>query len=116
MREAPIDIVHLPLPRRRAVQVLQVAVPRRLFRLLQFRPLALVVGALTGVSVTAVPVILFWLGHEGARFWDWRTLLCLAVIYLVPFVYVKLGSPVLAVAYGWRAREHSSVAPTAAAR
>jgi len=84
------------------VETIQINVSRRLFRAMQFRPLALLVGALTGVSVTLSPAYLFMLGRDGASFGDWRVLTCLMVTYLIPLVYMRFGGPVVEVA--WKRR------------
>ena len=86
-----------------SVERIQVDVSRRLFRAMQFRPLALLVGALTGVSITFSPALLFYLGSQGAPFLDWRVIACFAVTYLVPLVYVRFGGAVLQVA--WKRRD-----------
>ncbi len=77
------------------VERVEISLPRFWFRLLQ-RPLAYyTVAALTGVSITFVPLSLFWLGRSGASYRDWRVLACFLVVYSVPLVYVRLGGPVL---------------------
>lgn len=74
---------------------LQVTYPCRLVRVLQFRQTQLLVGALTGVSITFCQYLLFLFGREDASFTDWRVILCLVVAYGVPMVYIRLGSKVL---------------------
>ena len=81
------------------VETVQIEVPRRLFRAMQWRPLSLVVSALTGISVSFCPLSLYELGSAGVSFWDWRVLANFAVIVLVPGVYMRLGAPVLARAW-----------------
>ncbi len=82
------------------VDTVQIDVPRRLFRAMHFRPLHLLVSALTGVSVTFCPLLLYSFGKDQIAFGDWRVLTCLAVTCLVPLVYMRFGAPVLALA--WR--------------
>ena len=58
-------------------------------------PLMYVISALTGVSVTFMPVNLFWLGQAQAGYrspWVW---LCFAIIWLVPGFYMGLAGHVL---------------------
>src|SRR3954452_23346283 len=81
----------------------QIAVPRKLFRAMQSRPLNLLVSALTGVSVSFCPLSLYELGSAKVSFWDWRVLGNFAVIVLVPGVYMRFGAPVLAQAWNTKA-------------
>ena len=88
------------------VERVEIVLPKFWFRLLQ-RPLAYyTVAALTGVSITFVPLSLFWLGRSGASYRDWRVLACFLVVYLVPLVYVLLGGPVLKEV--WKARSDAT--------
>lgn len=57
--------------------------------------LMLLIGALTGVSVTFIPCTLFELGRSQATYRDLRVQLCLAVIYLVPAFYIHVGGRVI---------------------
>jgi hypothetical protein len=82
------------------VDRIQIEVPRRLFRAMHYRPLNLLVGGLTGVSVSFCPYFLYQFGEERVPFLDWRVLTCFAVTFLVPLVYIGVGAPVLALA--WR--------------
>jgi hypothetical protein len=84
------------------VETVQVDVSSWLLRAMRFRPLSLVVGSLTGVSITFSPFWLFMLGRGGASLGDWRVLCCFMVTYLVPMVYIGFGGPVLQVA--WKRR------------
>jgi hypothetical protein len=81
------------------VDSVQIEVPRRLFRAMHWRPLNLLVSALTGVSVSFCPLFLYELGSAKVSFWDWRVLGNFAVIVLVPGVYMRFGAPVLARAW-----------------
>src|SRR5262245_58479203 len=84
------------------VDTVQIDVPRKLFRAMHWRPLNLLVVALTGVSVSFCPLSLYELGRANVSFWDWRVLANFAVIVLVPGVYMSLGAPVLARAWSSR--------------
>lgn len=76
-------------------ETVEIAIPRFWCRLLR-RPIAFYsVAALTGVSITFVPLALFQLGRSGAFGFDWRVLGCFFVVYMVPLVYIRLGGPVL---------------------
>ena len=86
MRKAPVDTV-------------RIEVSRRLFRAMHYRPLNLLVCGLTGVSVSFCPYFLYRFGEERVPFLDWRVLTCFAVTYLVPLVYMRVGAPVLALAW-----------------
>ena len=77
------------------VDTVQIEVPRRLFRAMDWRPLALLVAAFTGVSVSFCPLFLYWLGKGGANITDWRVITNFAVICLVGMVYIRFGAPVL---------------------
>src|SRR4051812_50030501 len=89
----------------------QIAVPRKLFRAMQSRPLNLLVSALTGVSVSFCPLSLYELGSAKVSFWDWRVLGDFAVIVFVPGGYMRFGAPVLAPAWNTkRARAAAAVA------
>lgn len=76
-------------------KIVQIAIPRRLLRLLQFRPFGLLAGTLVAGSITASPMLLFKFGQEKASILDWRVIACFAVTFFVPLVYVKLGSLVM---------------------
>jgi len=80
-------------------ETVQVEVPRRLFRAIRWRPLGLLVAALTGVSVSFCPLFLYWFGRWGYAITDWRVLTNFAVMYLVGGVYISLGAPVLNLAW-----------------
>jgi hypothetical protein len=80
------------------VDTVQIEVPHRLFRAMHWRPLALLVAAFTGVSVSFCPLFLYWLGRSGVAITDWRVLTTFAVICLVGTVYISFGAPVLNVA------------------
>ena len=84
------------------VDTVQIEVPRKLFRAMHWRPLNLLVVALTGVSVSFCPLSLYELGSARVSFWDLRVLANFAVIVLVPGVYMSLGAPVLARAWSPR--------------
>ena len=59
-------------------------------------PLYLIVNALTGVSVSFAPLFLYWCG-KGKFFpeYGWIVVpLCFALIFFVPFFYIRLGSAV----------------------
>ncbi len=81
------------------VDTVQIDVPHWLFRVMHWRPLNLLVCALTGVSVSFCPLFLYELGSARVSFSDWRVLANFAVIVLVPGVYMSLGAPVLARAW-----------------
>jgi len=81
------------------VETIQIEVPRTLFRAMRSRPLNLLVGALTGVSVSFCPLSLYEFGLAKVSFWDWRVLANFALILLVPGVYMSFGAPVLARAW-----------------
>ena len=81
------------------VDTVQIEVPRKLFRAMHWRPLNLLVVALTGISVSFCPLALYEFGSAEVSFWDWRVLANFAVIILVPGVYMSLGAPVLARAW-----------------
>jgi hypothetical protein len=81
---------------------IQVRIPKGLYRAVQQPLVFYSLTALTGVSITFSPLGLFFLGSWGARVFDVRVLLCFLVTYLIPFVYILLGRPVLAQA--WQAR------------
>ncbi len=83
------------------VDTVQIEVPRKLFRAMHWRPLNLLVVALTGLSVSFCPLALYEFGSAKVSFWDWRVLANFTVIILVPGVYMSLGAPVLARA--WKA-------------
>jgi len=60
-------------------------------------PLYYVVAVLTGVAITFAPLFLYWSG-KGKFFPDYERLvapLCFAVIFLVPWFYIRLGSMVI---------------------
>ena len=54
-----------------------------------------VIGALTWVSVTFIPLYLFFLGKEDASFGDARVLICLAIIYIIPSFYMHFSGGIL---------------------
>ena len=60
-------------------------------------PLYYVVASLTGVSITFCPLLLYWSGAQ--KFYpkyQWLIVSPLfAVIFLVPFFYIRLGSKVV---------------------
>ncbi len=88
------------------VETVQIEVPRRLFRAMRRRPLGLLVAAFTGVSITFCPLFLYWLGRWGFDITDWRVLANFALIYVLGTVYVRLGTPVLNLAWnGGRTRD-----------
>ena len=58
-------------------------------------PLMLLVGALTGVSVTFAPLALFQLGRSQAGFSNPLVWLCFAVIVFVPSFYMRLAGHVI---------------------
>ncbi len=74
---------------------IQIEVPLRLFRAVQWRPLGLLVAAFTGVSITFCPLFLYWFGRWGFDITDWRVITNFAVIYLVGTLYMSFGAPVL---------------------
>jgi hypothetical protein len=76
-------------------ETFEVTYPVRLVRLFQNAPFVYTLGALTGVSITFCPYLLFTLGRGGASFTDWRVLACVALAYLIPFAYVRLGGRVM---------------------
>ncbi len=80
-------------------ETVQVEVPRSLFRAMHWRPLGLLVAALTGVSISFCPLFLYWFGRWGFEITDWRVLTNFALIYLVGSVYISFGAPVLNVAW-----------------
>lgn len=86
-----------------AHETVEVRVPRFWFRAVRPAPVKYSLAALTGVSVSFAPLLLFFLGSSGARMFDWRVLTCLGAAYLVPFVYLRFGGLVLAEI--WKARE-----------
>jgi len=56
-------------------------------------PLYVVISSLAGVSVSFAPLFLYWSG-QGKFFVGYERVIvpiCFAVIYLVPFVYIRLG-------------------------
>ncbi len=53
------------------------------------------IAALTGVSISSCPLLLYQYGKEGVELRDWRVLTCFAVTYLVPSVFLKIASPVV---------------------
>jgi len=71
-------------------------------------PLYLLVATLTGVSVTFVPLCLYWLGLQQARFADARVLLCLVVIYAIPLFYMRLAGDVIRQIHGAKATTSAS--------
>jgi|SRR6266566_8869083 len=75
-------------------ETFEVTYPRRLVRVIQFPPVYFGIAALTGVSISFCPYFLFLFGREGASFTDWRVIVCLAVAYGVPMVYMRLARPV----------------------
>ena len=90
-------------------ETVQIEVPRRLFQAMRWRPLNVLVVALTGVSISFCPLFLYWLGRDGVHITDWRVLTNFAVIFLIPgFVLVSFGAPVLLLAGKrsglWRSR------------
>ena len=58
-------------------------------------PLGLAAIALSGVSVSFAPLFLFWAGQRGASLTSPTVLALFAVIFLVPLVFIRLGSRVL---------------------
>ena len=61
-------------------------------------PLYVVVSSLAGVSISFAPLFLYWSG-QGKFFGGYERVIvpvCFAVIYLVPFVYIRLGLRVAA--------------------
>jgi hypothetical protein len=71
-----------------------ITVPRRWIRLVH-SPVMLLVAALTGISVSFVPLTLFELGRAQA---DWDSpgvWLCFLVLYLVPGFYMGIAARVL---------------------
>ena len=54
-----------------------------------------IIAALTGVSITFAPLFLFWAGQAGHNFLSPHVLALFAVIYLIPLIYVKLGSLIM---------------------
>ncbi len=84
----------------------QIEVPHRLFWAMHWRPLNLLVAAFTGVSVSFCPLFLYQLGFARVPLWDWRVLTNVAVIFLVPGVYINFEAPVLARA--WKRRTDSA--------
>ena len=60
-------------------------------------PLYYIVAAFTGVSITFAPLFLYWSG-KGWFFPQYQRVIvpiCFAVIFLVPFFYMRLGSTVI---------------------
>lgn len=92
------------------MKIIQIAIPCRLFRLVQSRPFGLLAGTLAGGSLTASPMLLFMLGQEGVSIRDWRVIACLSVTFFIPLVFIKLGSLVMNAA-----REEQVDAPSTSA-
>jgi len=85
--------------------LIEVQVGAASYRAVQSPPVFWAVCALTGVSVSVAPLSLFMFGHQGVSGSDWRVLACFLVTYLVPLVYMRLGSPVLE--HAWKHRHDS---------
>jgi hypothetical protein len=60
-------------------------------------PLYYIVAAFTGVSVSFAPLFLYWSGKGWFFHQHERVIVpvCFAVIFLVPFFYMRLGSMVI---------------------
>lgn len=58
-------------------------------------PLMWLVSALTGVSITFVPLSLFQLGRSGETFANPLVWVCFVVIYAVPLFYIRLAGVIL---------------------
>ena len=59
-------------------------------------PLFGVVAALQGVSITFAPLFLYWSGQGKFRGYEWLVVpLCLAMIFLIPLVFFRLGNAVV---------------------
>jgi hypothetical protein len=72
-------------------------------------PLYVVISSLAGVSVSFAPLFLYWSG-QGKFFAGYERVIvpiCFAVIYLVPFVYIRLGLIVAAKVREFPARAES---------
>lgn len=76
-------------------EAVQVRVPRFWFRAFRPAPVKYSLAALTGVSISFAPLLLYFLGSSAAEMFDWRVLTCLGVAYVVPFVYLRFGGLVL---------------------
>jgi len=60
-------------------------------------PLYFVIVSLQGISVSFAPLFLYWSG-KGGYFPGYEKIvvpLCFAVIFIVPFFYIRLASPVI---------------------
>lgn len=57
-------------------------------------PIYIIVSALTGVSVSFTPLFLYWSGKGMFYPGNERIIvpLCFAVIFFVPFFYIRLGN------------------------
>ena len=73
----------------------EIELPRLWVRLAE-SPIKLVIAALTGLALTFAPLFLFILGKQGASYKDPRVIVCLAAIVLVPFVYIRLSTLLIA--------------------
>ena len=73
------------------MQSVQVELPEHWVKLAR-SPLAVVITALTCLSLTFVPMFLFVLGKEGVSYLDPRVILCFALIFLAPMVYLRLAT------------------------
>jgi len=59
-------------------------------------PGRLVLALLIAPALTFAPLFLFVLGKQGASYWDPRVIACFAAIALVPLVYIRLSSLLIA--------------------
>lgn len=58
-------------------------------------PAYYVVAALTGVSVTFLPMFLYGFGRDGVADTDWRVISCWLTTVLVTVVHFRLSAPVI---------------------
>ena len=89
-------------------ETFEVAYSAWLVRLCRSPLVVYTVGGLTGVSITCCPYFLYVLGREGASFTDWRVMLCAAVAYFIPFVYIRLGGVAMEAIWKSRAKRPSA--------
>jgi len=82
-----------------------VNVPADAYWLAQMPVLYFTVAALTGVSITFSPLLIYEFGRDGVAWSDWRLWACFGVTFLVPMFYARLGAPVAAQA--WKNRKHA---------